>query len=419
MTTLRVYRERDPIGNLWLDSEGSFVFQYGPEWLQHPGNFPLSLSLPLQEAPFERGHPKLFFSNLLPEGDVRRLIAAKLGISPENDFKLLEAIGGDCAGALTLLPEGASPLESGNYRLLPTDELDRIIESMPRRPLLAAEEGVRLSLAGAQNKLPVHYEDEKLYLPEGSFASSYILKPQIPHIEDAVFNEAFCMMLAGRLGFSVARPLAKSTGKNWYYLVERYDRVVRPGERVRRLHQEDFCQALGRKPELKYENEGGPAFRDCFRLLEASSNQPAADKKSLILWTIFNYLIGNADAHGKNVSLLISENGIRLAPFYDLMSTMVYPDLSQKMAMRVGGKYEHDRVFRRHWERFAGEAGVKPDFVLQMLRETTLDLPQQADALLAHLPQLFQQCDIISRIRAMIRRHCTHVEKYVLAPSET
>lgn len=413
MTTLFVYRELDLIGKLSLDSKGLFAFQYERKWLQRPDNFPLSLSLPLQEAPFEEDHSRLFFSNLLPEGEVRRLLAAKLGISPENDFKLLEAIGGDCAGALTLLPAESTPSEEGRYRPLPPEELDRIIESMPRRPLLAAEEGVRLSLAGAQNKLPVHYADESLFLPEGSFASSYILKPQIPHVEDSVFNEAFCMLLAGRLGFSVAKPLVKSTGKNWYYLVERYDRMMRSGEKVRRLHQEDFCQALGCKPDRKYESEGGPNFQSCFRILETKSGQPAADKKHLIQWAIFNFLIGNADAHGKNISLLISEEGLRLAPCYDLMSTMVYPDLSRKMAMKIGGKYEHDKIFRRHWEQFAGEAGVKPDFVLQMLREMAGVLPHQADALLAQWPQFFQGRSVILKIHTMIQDHCTFVEKYV------
>ena len=413
MTTLFVYREQDRLGKLSLDAKGLFVFQYEREWLQRPNNFPLSLSLPLQEARFEKDRSRLFFSNLLPEGKVRRLLAAKLGISPGNDFNLLEAIGGDCAGALTLLPENTVQSAVGGYRPLPPEELDRIIESMPRRALLAAEEGVRLSLAGAQHKLPVHYADDGLFLPEGSFASSHILKPQIPHIEDSVFNETFCMMLAGRMGLSVAKPLIMSTGKNWYYLVERYDRIVRSGEPVRRLHQEDFCQALGHKPDRKYENEGGPNFQGCFRLLETKSSQPAADKKRLLQWAIFNFLIGNADAHGKNISLLISAEGLRLAPFYDLMSTMVYPDLSGKMAMKIGGRYEHDKIFRRHWEQFAGVAGVKPDFVLQMLREMTASLPHQADALFAQWPQFFRERNIILKIHSMIRKHCAFVEKFV------
>jgi len=415
MSSLFVHIERELLGRLWFDSEGRLVFQYEDEWLRRPGKYPLSLSLPLQTAPFQTAAAQLFFANLLPEGDIRRLIAAQLGISPGNDFKLLEALGGDCAGALSLLPEGFSRTDAGNYRPLPNDELDRIIESMPRKPLLAAEEGVRLSLAGAQNKLPVHYENGEIFLPEGSFASSYILKPQIPHIQDAVFNEAFCMTLAQRMGLKVATPiLVKTTGKNWYYLVKRYDRVIKADERIQRIHQEDFCQALGIRPENKYENEGGPGFSQCFRLIEAKSNQPAADKKSIIQWAIFNYLIGNADAHGKNISLLISEEGIKLAPFYDLMSTLVYPELSRRIAMRIGGKYEHDKIFLRHWEKFAGEAGVKADFIIKMLSTMVHDLPKNAESLLREVGIFSDGSEILSKVISLMKNHCDLVEKYVL-----
>lgn len=414
MTALLVYRDRDLLGRLHLDLSGRFVFQYDRHWLHRPKNFPLSISLPLQEPPFEKDTAKTFFANLLPEGEVRRLLAAKFGISPGNDFMLLDAIGGDCAGALSLLPEGSPPPDAGSYRPIAPSELDLVIEAMPRRPLLVAEEGVRLSLAGAQNKLPVHLEGEDLFLPEGSFASSYILKPQIPHVADSVFNEAFCMMLAGRMGIPVAGPMVKSTGKHWYYLVKRYDRAIGAGGRILRLHQEDFCQALRCPPDRKYQSEGGPGFQDCFRVLEGKSSRPAADKKALIQWAVFNFLIGNADAHAKNFSLLISEDGLRLAPFYDLMSTEVYPDLSSKSAMKIGGKYERRQIFRRHWERFAEEAGVKAHFIFQTIRSMAEGLPGQADELLIRSPDIFQGRDIVSRIHTTLLEHCDSIKKDIL-----
>lgn len=402
MNALIVYVDANAIGRLWLDGNGRYLFQYAPEWLASPDKYPLSLSLPLREEIYDRDAARAFFANLLPEGEVRRLLAAKFGISPGNDFKLLEAIGGDCAGALSLLPEGTQPSREGSYRPLSPEALDARLQNLPSRPLLATQEGSRLSLAGAQNKLPVHYDDANLFLPQGAFASSYILKPSISHVPDSTENEAFCMTLAAHMGLSVAPVLFRSTGKNPYCLVKRYDRATVSGT-VRRLHQEDFCQALGRMPDRKYENEGGPSFQDCFRLLESKSHQPAVDKKSLIQWAAFNFLIGNADAHGKNISLLISNDGIRLAPFYDLMSTVIYPGLSSRMAMKIGGEYSADRIFQRHWERFAEEAGVKAAFVLQTLKEMAAGLPEKAEELFTRFPKFFDRKDAILKILARTR----------------
>lgn len=414
MNRLSVFRDQTLVGSLWLDRNGRYVFQYDQSWIDRPKNYPISLSLPLRREAFDRDSARAFFANLLPEGQIRRLLAAKFGISPDNDFKLLEAIGGDCAGALSLLPEDARPSKKGRYRPLPAQELDRLIDSMPLRPLLAAEEGIRLSLAGVQNKLPVHCEGEDLFLPNGSFASSYILKAQILHVQDSVLNEAFCMTLAGQMGLPAAPVLIRSTGKNQYCLVKRFDRARGPEGDIRRLHQEDFCQALGHMPDRKYENEGGPGFQDCFRLLETKSRRPAADKKALIQWAVFNFLIGNADAHGKNVSLMISEDGVQLAPFYDLLSTAVYRGLSPKMAMKIGGEYKREGIFRRHWQRFAETADVKPNFVFQTIQEMSALLPDKADELFSRFPEFFHRKNVMLEVLAKIREHCASAEKIIV-----
>ena len=280
---------------------------------------------------------------------------------------------------------------------------------MPRKPLLIAEEGVRLSLAGAQNKLPVYCEGDGYFLPEGSFASSDILKPDIPYVEDSARNEAYCMTLARRIGLPVPTVLLKDTGKYRYCLVKRFDRAAKPDGRIFRLHQEDFCQALGYMPDRKYENEGGPNFKDCFRIVESKSRQPAADKKALIQWAIFNFLIGNADAHAKNIALLISEEGIRLAPFYDLISTAVYPEFSAKLAMKIGGEYDRGKIFRRHWKRFAEEAGVKENFVIGLFEEIGTALPVQAEEEFVHFTREFGGKDTILRITQIIKESCVSV----------
>ncbi|MFO1463071.1 MAG: type II toxin-antitoxin system HipA family toxin [bacterium] len=377
-STLFVLCNSDNVGKLTIDERRRWVFQYDPVWLKNQNPFPLSIRLPLQEAPFEDDFAKPFFSNLLPEGKVRQLIAAKQGQSATNDFEMLAVLGGECAGAISTYPAEQPPPKNGNYRELSESELDDLISEMPRRPLLLADGKARLSLAGVQDKLPVFYEDKKLFLPEDGAPSSHILKPSMPNFEDTVFNEAFCMKLARSIGLEVPDIEIIFCKKKPIYLVKRYDREGASRSNLKRLHQEDFCQALGRYPDQKYQSEGGPSFSDCFRVVEEFSQRPAVDKKGLISWAVFNFLIGNCDAHAKNISLLISSEGVHLAPFYDLMSTSVYEGLSEKLAMKIGEKYKRRDIFERHWETFAQEAGVGTRFVLKIVNEFSKELPSIA-----------------------------------------
>lgn len=366
---LAAYLNTQKVGRLWLGKGRDFNFQYDTDWLASESAIPLSLSLPLQAAPFgpDRTHP--FFSNLLPESELRRLVARKLGLSEKNDFALLEAVGGECAGALTLLPESRGLTSDGNYRRLSGKELDSLIAELPGRPLLAGEEGIRLSLAGAQNKLPVYFDGEAVSLPMGSAPSSHILKPPTPYYPETVQNETFCMQLAARLGLPVPK-VTILKAQQPLYLIERYDRERNAEGKLIRLHQEDFCQALGVDSDRKYEKEGGPGLKDCFDLLREHSIQPVIDLRMLLEWVIFNYLIGNADAHAKNISLMLTPQGPKLAPFYDIMSTAVYPELTERLAMKIGGEDRPKWIQEGHWEKFAGEVGIAYKLVKSTLHES-------------------------------------------------
>ncbi len=370
MVDLDVYLYGRRVGQLQLDSSRRFVFQYDESWLASGNALPLSLALPPRREPYSDDEARPFFANLLPEADIRRAIARRLGISEKNDFALLEAIGGECAGAVTVLPAGTELPINGEYRSLTDEALIELVESLPDRPFLAGEEGVRLSLAGAQNKLPVYLDGGRIFLPSGGYPSSHILKPNIPGHEDTVINEAFCMRLATTMGLSVPKVEIRFIDHLQVYIIERYDRKISDSGNPVRIHQEDFCQALGVSPDAKYEKEGGPGLAQCFELIRHYSIQPAADVKKLLAWVVFNYLIGNADAHAKNISLLLPEEGPRLAPFYDLMCTAVYPALTDRMAMSVGGKDDPKWVIARYWERFADDIGVKP----RLVRKTVLDM---------------------------------------------
>ena len=405
-TTLGVYLKNEKVGILVLDKSRRFVFTYDKNWLQQVTAIPLSTALPLQEEPYEDDRARPFFSNLLPESQLRQIIAGKLGLSENNDFALLEAIGGECAGAVSLFPEepglAGGPTGKQSYRRLTDKQLNELIDVLPNRPLLAGEEGIRLSLAGAQNKLPVFYQNGEVSLPVGEAASSHILKPPMERYSHTVENETFCMQLAQDIGLTVPGVDILHKEKNCY-LVERYDRVYGDDAQLERIHQEDFCQALGVAPGQKYEKEGGPGLQQCFTLVREKSVLPTQDVSRLLDWVIFNYLIGNADAHAKNISLLLTQQGPQLAPFYDLLCTAIYDGLTDKLAMKIGGKDDPEWIIARYWQVFAENIEINYKLVknrLVYLKEAILDVaPQTREALIAKYGECKVYDDILNVIK--------------------
>ena len=230
-----------------------------------------------------------------------------------------------------------------------TEELERGLAENILQPQtnLISKMGTRLSIAGAQNKLPVLWKDNRFFVPEAdSFEpTNAILKPASPRFPDLHKNELFCMKLARAVGLDVPDAALVSFGDSLAYVVKRYDRVEVEGG-IKRLHQEDFCQALGVSRVHKYEENRGPGFAACGQLLlRPEVFDSAGARDNLIRCVLFNYLIGNCDAHAKNFSLIYDKNsGIRLAPFYDLVSTRAYPNLSPRFAMSIGKTWEYDEI---------------------------------------------------------------------------
>ena len=199
-------------------------------------------------------------------------------------------------------------------------------------------------------------EDETFFLSTGAAPSSHILKPQSMYFSDLVQNEYFCMLLAKVIGLPVPDSFIWKGTTQLAYIVERYDRMRLEDGTIERVHQEDFCQVLGRMPEQKYENEGGPNYSECCRIIETYSSNPVLDKEAFVKWAVFNFLIGNGDAHGKNLSLIREKNGhIRIAPFYDLISTCAYSEIVKQMAMKIGSENRFKWVMERHWRRMADQ----------------------------------------------------------------
>src|SRR5581483_6137134 len=353
------------------EPDGALELRYEPDLVENAAGQPLlSVRLPVGPEPFDDQVTRPFLEGFLPEGDIRRRLANRYRLADNDVFGLLAEIGRDCAGALSFMPTsgGEATEEEGSVGWLDEHGLQQLIEDLPVRPLGDdADEGIRLSLAGAQDKaLVVMGTDGQLGLPKGSMPSTHILKPQSalrtrsgrPRLPGLVENEAFCMRLAARVGLNVANVRLRDVAGELVLVVTRYDRQKLDDGSIRRLHQEDACQALSILPHRKYEQHGGPGVADVVELLRTFSASAARDLLEFLERLTFNFVIGNLDAHGKNTSLLHTERGIVLAPAYDLVSTMAYPHLDRRLSMAIGGQFQADQVTARHWAQQLASLGL-------------------------------------------------------------
>lgn len=408
MTTraLTVWWDTKPVGRLTMDIHGDLGFTYAASWLADDGARAISQSLPLREEAFSRRECLPFFEGILPEESQRENIAAALGVSKNNEFRLLERLGGEIAGALSLWPEGkAPPTLNGPFepKFLSDKALRAKIDELPKRPLLAGEEGLRLSLAGAQAKLPVVVTRAGIALPAPGQPTTHILKPPIMRFEGTTENEAYAMRLAHRIGLDVAAVEIRRAGGRIFLLVTRYDRKTMPDGEVKRLHQEDFCQALGIISARKYASEGGPVFRDIFRQLRRVATRPAIEVLKLFDAAIYNLIIGNADAHGKNFSLLY-DGRTELAPLYDLLSTVAYPELSPNLAMKIARRAKLEEIHSRDWKRFAEETGLTEPFIRRRIKELCNLVLEESPATTASFELERPERDFMKNSQTLIER---------------
>ncbi|HEY0875612.1 MAG TPA: type II toxin-antitoxin system HipA family toxin [Vicinamibacterales bacterium] len=381
---LSVWWDGVVVGTLQVNQHGQMRFTYASGWLADASRPAISFSLPKREQPFTQRQCRPFFAGLLPEEAQRDVIAGALGISKGNDFAFLEALGGDVAGALSLWPEGEvppAPDPTGTPRPLTDDELVDVLDTLPKRPLLAGRDGLRLSLAGAQTKLPVVLVDDRVALPVPGQPTTHILKPAIQRFPHTTENEALVMTLAAAVGLPVASVTARSVQGRSYLLVTRYDRRFGANGQAHRLHQEDFCQALGIVPERKYAAEGGPTFKTSFDLLRRATTRPAGAVLAFLDAAVFNVIVGNADAHRKNFSLLYQGAVVSLAPFYDVLSTVAYPDLSPNIAMKTAKRATLEEIGQTTWTAFAEDIGLAASFVRRRVRELSAAVSSQVPPL--------------------------------------
>lgn len=406
---LDVYLFADRVGQLSLFN-GRLRFVYDASWLANERHLPLSQSLPLQSAAFDDLACRPFFAGLLPEGRMRQLIARQHQVSGQNDFALLDHIGGECAGAVSVSSSDQAGLiarAQDDVQWLAPSELAAILDELPSRPMLAGQEGLRLSLAGAQDKLPVVWDGQRMGLPRYGTPSTHILKPAISAVPDSVVNEGFCLALAQAIGLQAAHATMHVVQGRSFLLVKRYDRSLRAEGPLQRLHQEDFCQALGVVPEMKYQNEGGPDLAQCFALLRRVTRPSAPQVLHLLDYVFFNALVGNHDAHAKNFSLLYAGGDAPvLAPLYDSVATAVYSRLTPKMAMKIGSKYKFSELQSRHWDEFFQSTGLSPALARKRLIHMAQRLPLEAKKLHADQAKAFLNQPVVAQILGLIEMRC-------------
>lgn len=376
---LRVYANGAKVGEIQTGEEG-LSFRYAAGWRDLRDAFPVSLSMPLSQDAAGPDIAAPWLMNLLPEGEPLRAMTRALGLGAEDIAGLISASGRDLAGALSFQEAGP---DAGYVPIKDEAALERVIEELPGRPFLVGNEGVAMSLAGAQDKLPLRFLEGRLSVPVNGAASTHILKPDNPRLPGSVQNEALCMVLARRCGLPVAEVTTGLAGARSYLLVTRYDRII--GQDVLRLHQEDFCQALVRPPVAKYQHSGagrqGVTLAEMFALIR--EQMTARDTNRFLDAVIFNAAIGNVDAHAKNYSILPQPQGPSLAPLYDLMSGLAWAGITENQAQDIGGQSRGRYISAVHWRRMARAAGISETATLRRVEALTGQileaLPQARD----------------------------------------
>ncbi|MCX6873512.1 MAG: type II toxin-antitoxin system HipA family toxin [Verrucomicrobia bacterium] len=418
--TLHLLHGEEAVGILAYDRrKDQITLSYEEAWQFGTGTFPVSLALPLARKthPDERVRP--YLQGLLPDNPaVIEAWGKRFKVSPRNPFDIIKHVGEDCAGALLFVrPERRDLILAGELdRLTPLSDgnLARRMDDLraQARAIPVVIDG-RFSLAGAQTKDALHWQDGRWHVPAGRIPSTHILKPELEEFDEHALNEHFCLQLASRVGLPAAESrMLPVAGKN-VLCVRRYDRIEDPrSQRVLRIHQEDTCQALGLYPHQKYQADGGPSAAGIVNLLERYADDAAADIRSFVMALALNWVIAGTDAHSKNYSLLHGRDSIlRLAPLYDLASYLPYQrdplSTKVKLAMKLGGTYRLRRIDATHWRAWALEAGLAPDLVTSLVR-TVVEKVAQAVAATREALAATHDCAFLETLAAAIDERALH-----------
>jgi serine/threonine-protein kinase HipA len=401
-------------GRVQRDVHGRIKFVYDDEWRRAPDTYPLSISMPLGAREHGRAVTEAFLWGLLPDNE--RVIArwaAKFQVSARSVFALITHVGEDCAGAVQFVtPDRLDAIRGGkadNVEWLSEADIAKRLETLRTDPAawrLARDTG-QFSLAGAQPKTALLFQNDRWGIPSGRLPTTHILKPPTGDFDGHAENEHICLKLARSLGLPAAQSTVMQFKGELAIVVERYDRQ-RKGNDIVRVHQEDMCQALGVIPSKKYQNEGGPSAVDIAQLLRTYSTDRETDLNTFIDALGFNWLIAGTDAHAKNYSLLIGGRRIRLAPLYDLASILPYDQLEWpkiKLAMKIGGEYKLNLIGSHQWRKFTREMRVDAEALVDRLGSMAKRLPDELNAVRAAASREGLDAPIIDKLaKQLIKR---------------
>jgi serine/threonine-protein kinase HipA len=379
------------IGHVSRPRSGRLSFTYDEAWRNDPDAYPLSLSMPLAASDHRHGPIEAFLWGLLPDNEfILDRWAKRFHVSPRNVLALIAEVGEDCAGAVQFtrpdrldaaMAPGPKPVWLTEEEI---GERLRALKADASATRMAQDTG-QFSLAGAQPKTALLFDEKskKWGVPSGRTPTTHILKPPTGALDGHAENEHFCLALARALGLPVAASEIRRFDGETAIVVERYDRQ-RTAKGLVRIHQEDVCQALALPPTRKYENEGGPPAAAIVALLRTHSSAWSTDVDRFVKALAFNWLIAGTDAHAKNYSLLLGARGaVRLAPLYDLASSLPYKHLDEKklkLAMKTGGNYKLHDIGIRQWRKFAAAAGLNGEELVDLIATMAERLPQEAQS---------------------------------------
>lgn len=398
---LNVWCDDQIVGYLWRNEVGVMSFRYDDDW----NRFPLSISLPIDKKP-ERLIAHRFFANLLPEGFARERLCRRLRC-PDADFDLLREIGAECAGAISILPVEKAPDLQHAYRKIEEAELVKLIET--RGASITVENKPRLSLAGAQDKITVHVDNDLIYLPVQQTPSTHILKFEVSDFKNVPLYEVFTTSLAQAVGLNTIDIELRVLASKSYTLSKRYDRRIKEGE-VMRIHQEDFCQALGFKE--KYQRGDEPNFAQCYHLIIEHSANPLEDAEQLLKWQLFNVIVGNSDAHIKNLSFLYENNQTRLAPFYDLVSTRAIGHLDMTLALSVGSQKKPNQITEKNLIEMANQCRIRPRRLFDILNQLITAVEKQYQPTRSAIERQYGAQPALQRVERIIEKQIKLLGKF-------
>lgn len=359
------------VGKIIGTNTDNAQFIYDKNYLQKQGSRGISLSLPLQQESFSANATRTFFEGLLPEGFLRKCVAEQIHADTNDYLAILSVLGNECLGAIRIT-NNESPYPDAAYKLLQNNELKALAREDATKSVQLVTQS-HLSLTGASGKVGLYFEphSKKWYYPIGNSPSTHIVKQSHIRLKKIVTNERLCLLTAQNLGIEIPESFIVNVGssekEDILFATKRYDRKIDSKSKILsglyvpcRLHQEDFAQALGIPAKNKYEKNNAGYLKKAMHILRTCSTDPITDQYRLWDICIFNYLIGNTDNHIKNISLLYSENlhGIRLAPAYDIVSTMIYESSTENMAMSIGGIYNINEINREAFSEEAKNIGL-------------------------------------------------------------